>query len=81
MSDPQRAPLGGPYPQPNEATEFLLPMEDCIIKTTERKTLESRVVAGVRRALVEYEDGKHVESEAITRAAGTVLAFLDGMGS
>lgn len=47
----------------------------------DRRAFESRVTAGVRRALVEYEDGKHVEHEAVARAAGTVIAFLDGMGS
>lgn len=47
----------------------------------DRRAFESRVTAGVRRALVEYEDGKNVAHEAVTRAAETVIAFLDGMGS
>lgn len=71
-----------PYPQPNEALEFLIPMEQpSMYREKSRKAFEARVTAGVRRALVEFREGQDVSHEAITKAAGTVLAFLDGMGS
>ena len=87
MSGPQFAPLGESYPQPDEDLgcdiEIVIPRQvvPSLYAPKDRRIFEARVTAGVRRALVEYRDGQDVSHEAITKAAQTVIAFLDGMGS
>lgn len=86
MSPEQSAPLGDPYPQDDEeidGLEFVIPRQvvPSFYAPKDRKMYEARVTAGVRRALVEFRDGQDVKHEAVERAAQTVIAFLDGMGS
>ncbi len=80
--------LGPSFPQPDDDVVGLTPcdverifVEPSMYSRKDRKAWEARVTAGVRRALVEYENGRDVKHEDVTKAAEVVMAFMDGMGS